>query len=459
MEHRPEAGRVGTAAWSWLRSLSARIAFGFCARPGGPHPGVRRAARVSSILAAGVVAVMPGVAAGQQRPAALPPSAYLEDFDSAWTFIGDTYAYLEEKAVDWRQVRDRLRPRAAAIRDNDEFIGLLEELVEHLYDHHAHLGVNTASSPRLVPSGADLWAVHRSGTALITQVRAGSDGERVGLRSGMEVVSVDGLPVADAVEDRLPGAVDRTDPEARDWALRVLLAGRHDGPVRLEVRDRGRLRSFEYRSGRSSRPDSPLEAGLLDHRIGYVRLHDSLGQAVLVPAWDAALDMLRETDGLILDLRDTPGGGNSTVARGLLGRLVSEIRPYQRHDLPREERLYGIRRIWVEHVAPRGPYAYDKPIAVLVGRWTASMGEGVAIGLDGARRGTVFGSAMAGLRGAVYARSLAHTGIPVRVPAERLHHVDGAPREAFVPRLPRESTSSGGDAVLERALEWMRGGP
>ena len=106
-----------------------------------------------------------------------------------------------------------------------------------------------------------------------------------------------------------------------------------------------------------------------------------------MPAWDAALDRLRETDGLILDLRDTPGGGNTTVARGLLGRLVPEVRPYQRHDLPREERRYGIRRIWVEHVAPRGPYIYDKPVAALVGRWTASMGEGVAIGLDGARRG------------------------------------------------------------------------
>ena len=194
-----------------------------------------------------------------------------------------------------------------------------------------------------------------------------------------------------------------------------------------------------------------------DERIGYVRLHDSLGPAALVPAWDAALDRLRETDGLILDLRDTPGGGNTTVARGLLGRLVPEVRPYQRHDLPREERRYGIRRIWVEHVAPRGPHVYDKPVAALVGRWTASMGEGVAIGLDGVRRGTVFGSAMAGLRGAIYSRTLEHTGIPVRVPAERLFHVDGTPREAFAPRFPIESPSSGGDAVLERALEWLQG--
>ena len=420
------------------------------------RPKVRRAG-VSAVLAACMTAAISCSAPSQQQPAALPPSAYLEDFDSAWTFIRDTYAYFEEKVVDWEQVGNRLRPRVTAVRDIDEFIGLLEELVEQLYDHHAHLGVNTPRSPRLVPSGADLWAVHRSGTALITQVRASSDAERVGLRPGMEVVSIDGRSVGDAVDDRLPGALARKDSAARDWALRTLLAGRRNEPVRLEVRDRRQLGSVEFQPGRSVRAESALTARVMDRRIGYVRLHDSLGQAAMVPGWDAALDMLRGTDGLILDLRDTPSGGNSTVARGLLGRLVSEVLPYQRHDLPGEERRYGVRRIWVEHVAPRGPYTYDKPVAVLVGRWTGSMGEGVAIGLDGTRRGTVFGSAMAGLRGATYSRSLQNTGIPVRVPAERLYHVDGTPREAFVPRFLIESTSSGGDAVLEEAIQWMRG--
>ena len=63
---------------------------------------------------------------------------------------------------------------------------------------------------------------------------------------------------------------------------------------------------------------------------------------------------------------------------------------------------------------------------------------------------------MAGLAGAVYGRTLEHTGIPVRVPAERLYHVDGTPRETFVPRFRIEPTSSAEDTVLEAALQWMR---
>ena len=422
---------------------------------------IARPLGVLSVLAACMTidAAMPAGAPAQPRPGALSPSAYLEDFDSAWTFIRDNYAYLDEKAVDWEQVRTRLRPRVTAIRDNHAFIQLLEELVEHLYDHHAHLGVNTPSSPRLVPSGTDLWAVHRSGTAFITQVRADSEAERAGLRPGMEIVSIDGRPIGDAVDDRLPATLEGDPPAARDWALRALLAGRQNAAVRLEVRTDSRMRRVEFEPRRSVRSEAALTARLLDHRVGYVRIHNSLGQAALVREWDAALDTLREADGLILDLRDTPGGGNSTVARALLGRLVTEVRPYQRHDLPREERRYGVQRIWVEHVAPRGPYTYTGPTAVLVGRWTGSMGEGVAIGLDGMQRATVFGSAMAGLQGATYSRSLGHTRIPLRVPAERLYHVDGTRREAFVPPFPIAAASSGEDAGLETAIQWMQGLP
>ena len=130
---------------------------------------------------------------------------------------------------------------------------------------------------------------------------------------------------------------------------------------------------------------------------------------------------------------------------------MAESRPYQRHEIPAEDRA------WAENAEPRGPFTYDRPIAVLVGRWTGSMGEGVAIGLDGMDRATVFGSTMAGLRGALYSHSLKHTGIQVRVPAERLYHVDGTPREAFVPPILVEATSLAEDAVLEEALHWLQG--
>ena len=189
-------------------------------------------------------------------------------------------------------------------------------------------------------------------------------------------------------------------------------------------------------------------------RIGYVRLNDSLGDDATVQAFDRALDDLRDTRALILDLRNTPSGGNSSVARGILGRFVTREMPYQRHVLPSEERDTGIRRSWLELVSPRGSVAYRRPVAVLVGHWTGSMGEGLAIGFDATRSGTVVGTQMAGLLGATDHIVLPHTGIGMNLPTERLYHVNGTPREAYRPAVLVDVTqpSPHGDPLVAAAL-------
>ena len=57
---------------------------------------------------------------------------------------------------------------------------------------------------------------------------------------------------------------------------------------------------------------------------------------------------------------------------------------------------------------------------------------------------------MAGLLGALGERTLPHTGFVVRVPAERLYHVDGSPREAYVPQVLVEPTPMQADRDVVR---------
>ncbi len=410
---------------------------------------------VACWIVAGVV--FPCAVTAQAASAnSLSAAAYLEDFDAAWTHVRDNYAYFDAKQTDWERVRMLYRPQAAEVGSKREFIDVLEAMMEELYDPHAHLGVNTASSPRLVPGGTDLWAEWRGNRAVITAVRSGSEAERVGLRPGMEIFSIHGQPVQEVVQDRLPTALGAPDSAAKDWALRAALAGRHDAPVRVAVRAGDRRRTFEFHPGLTDPLEALLTAKVLEGNIGYVRIHNALGDTALIAAWDSALAALRDTRGLVLDLRDTPSGGNTTVARAILSRLTSEERPYQRHELPAEERRYGVRRIWVERVAPRGPFTYDKPVAALVGRWTGSMGEGITIGLDAMQRAAVIGTPMAGLRGATYGTTLPHTGFEVRVPAERLYHVRGTPREEFVPTVGVQEGEVGTDPTLEAALKFLK---
>jgi C-terminal processing protease CtpA/Prc len=381
---------------------------------------------------------------------------YAEDFDTAWTYVRDHYAYFHRQKTDWERARVSLEPRARAARNDDEFIGVLELMLQQLYDSHAHLGVNTSSSPRLIPTGADVWAEHRDGRAFVEAVRVGSQAESAGVRAGMEVIEIDGVPVAQVVAQWRPTTLYEPDVRADDWALRAALAGRQNSTVRLVLKSAEGATTAQYIPGSAQAASSPLQVKALANDIGYVRVNNSLGDSNLVAAWDTALAVVRTTRGLILDLRDTPSGGNSAVARGLMGRLVTSLQPYQRHELPEEEREFGVKRIWVEYVAPRGPYAFEKPVVVLVGRWTGSMGEGIAIGLDGMRRATVIGTPMAGLLGANYARSMPHTRIEVRIPAERLSHLNGTPREDFSPERPVPTAARDDDEALAAALARLR---
>lgn len=384
-----------------------------------------------------------------------PPEAYTEDFDSLWEFVRDYYAYFDRKQTDWQRARELYRPRAAQIRTRKEFIGLLEELLEELYDPHAHLGANTASSPRLIPSGIDLWAQWRDGRALITDVRARSEAERVGLRSRMEIRSIGGRPVATVIRERMPATLRAADPAAEDWALLVALAGDRGTPVRVEAASRGEFRAFTFYSAERQHSET-MTASVLPGEIGYVRIHNALGDLALIPAFDSALTALRNTRGLILDLRDAPSGGNTTVARGIMSRLISEEQGYQRHELVAEERRHGVKRIWIERVAPRGPFTYKKPMVVLVARWTGSMGEGIAIGLDGMARATVIGTSMAGLVGATYQHTMRRTGFSATIPAERLYHVSGTPRELFKPEEIPDTGDADGDRWIQAALQRLR---
>jgi carboxyl-terminal processing protease len=370
-------------------------------------------------------------------PAAQTLDEFGEDFNTAWRETTATYAYFDTKATSWADVPKLYANDLQRVTTRDEFVILLERVLDELYDPHAQLTVNLATSPRLVPSGADLWAEWRNGQALITDVRADSDAQSAGIRPNDVVMSIHNTPIADAVDARLGRSYSHSVAAARDWALRAVLAGRRGTSRLLQIRQDNTIRTVELaaRDQYGGQNPEPLGYRQIAPGIGYVRFNDSLGDSSAIQAFDRALGDLRDTRGLILDLRNTPSGGNTVVAKGILGRFVRREQPYQKHVLPSEERDTGIRRSWLELVTPRGDFIYQRPVVVLVGRWTGSVGEGLAIGFDATGTGTVVGTPMAGLVGATFHIVLPRTGIGLNLPAERLYHVDGTAREAFQPKV------------------------
>ncbi|RZJ88591.1 MAG: peptidase S41 [Brevundimonas sp.] len=359
----------------------------------------------------------------------LPPEAFRADARSIEGLINANYAYLDRFPDGAMPMSDVLRAEAEAVHDRASLLLYAEHALTTLADHHAITGSSFRDSWAVTPSYADLWVERQGEVWRITAVREGSPAEAAGVRAGQTLDAVGDVATTEAVRlfwDQLglePGG-DRD-----GYAARVLAAGRRDRARDLTVSGQ-RISLPNLYVARADRP--PVSVREADDRLT-IRFNDSLGDSDTVAAFDAAMARARSGQTVVLDLTDTASGGNTSVARAVMGWFVSEARPYQIHNLPAEERETGVPRQWVEQVLPRPGKRFVGPVVVRVGRWTGSMGEGLAIGMD-ALGALVIGDRMAGLLGAVYDLRLEHSGLVIKIPAERLYAVDGTPREAFEPR-------------------------
>jgi len=363
---------------------------------------------------------------------------YAEDFLEFCNEVKNNYAYFDKKNTDWEKVKTFYLPEAENARNKNELIKVFENALEELYDDHFSLNTNLKSSTRLVPSGLDIWAEWIEGKAVITEIRKDFSADNAGLKIGMEIISINGIPTEQAVKERSGKCISGNDPEAFNYALRMLLAGTYLKPREITVNHNGQIKIFKPDEVKGNLTDNNQYASLLDYRIinnntGYIKVNNSLGETDLIQLFDTALYQLKDTKALIIDLRETPGGGNSIVARGILGRFISNELPYQKHVLPEVDKLFNVKRSWLELVAPRGPFMYDKPLVILVNHWTGSMGEGIAIGFSALGRAKITGTGMAGLNGAISRSQTTNTKIPYSFPTEQIFHINGTPREDFVP--------------------------
>ena len=385
--------------------------------------------------------------------------------DVSWLIdkIAAQYAYLPDRHIDIAKLRKIYVAEAGAACDAHAFLSVLEGLLAELHDHHIEANVNNAASPQLVPTGAEIWAAFHDGRAIIEAVRPGSSLAREGMpgpRAGDEIVSIGGVPTAKAVAAHAPRCLSSADSEANDYTLRVLLAGTHSAPRVFVVRNAQGREGILNLAPYVREPDGPLlTVSRIDSEIACLRIENSLGNTDLIAEFDKALEQTKGVRGLILDLRNTPSGGNTDVAEPILGRFVTGRPGYQRVFRPGPERTLK-QDSYVRWVQARGPFRVASNLVVLCSRWTGSMGEGMTIGLDAMGRAEIVGTRMAGLCGATESFKLPKSGIGVNFPTERLYHLDGRPRENFVPRtLVDLATATGSDPILAQGIAALRGMP
>lgn len=159
-----------------------------------------------------------------------------------------------------------------------------------------------------------------------------------------------------------------------------------------------------------------------------------------------ALNNLKETDGIIWDLRNTVDGGNTSIAYPIAGHFTNKKMVFQKYKNEKEE--------FVDYIKPTKPQ-YNKSLIVLVGRWTGSIGEGLASGFDGTGIGKIVGTEMLKLAGATKSYNFSNFNYGYQYPYTDVLHITDYPREKFVPKYKVVSNDSNEDEFIKEGIRMI----
>jgi C-terminal processing protease CtpA/Prc len=383
-----------------------------------------------------------------------------------WNAVNYYFPYLYLNGGDWNDVLFEFVPRLLNAADAETYHLAILELTTRVRDTHV-----TTASPVLTrllgPHRAPLDVRSLDGELVVwDSAAAGADSAVAGLRAGDLITHIDGEPVAER-RQRLGRYVAAGNAATFERKLISLLLRSDQDSMMFTVRRAGRVlqRSLQLES-----VPPPFFPGMPRHvavhpvaelvrvlpgNIGYVDLG-----GLEIAQVDSALDMIRGTRGVVLDVRNYPRGTLFHFA----AFLNPAARPFVTFTLP-DTTHPGMYREFAPPIlaGPRtaGTDHYRGRVAILVDERTQSHAEFTVMALQTAPENRVVGSQTAGADGNVVDLWLPG-GIRTSFTGVGVYYPDGrqTQRVGIVPDIQVRPTAAGvaagRDEVLERALAWVR---
>ncbi|MGD2034192.1 MAG: S41 family peptidase [Bacteroidales bacterium] len=192
-----------------------------------------------------------------------------------------------------------------------------------------------------------------------------------------------------------------------------------------------------------------LEYGITDDNTGYIRISSFTELHSDPRDFDHALDYLRNTDALILDLRHNSGGEITRIAERFVTSTIRIIY-YDKYGDSEEE-----------IINPRGTFIYTKPVVILINGCSVSGAEFLAAHLQPLPNVTLVGDTTAGLGGSDTEITLSSgkwlsTTRVYSYYYDRLIQWNGVPPDILV-RNTEEEIRRNRDNQLEFALDYLTG--
>jgi C-terminal processing protease CtpA/Prc len=419
------------------------------------------------------------------------PDAARAEFDALWQFYAEKYGAFPAKSVDWDEVRQRYRARLELVSTRFEATWLYAQAVAELQDGHAGLYSHwLCERTRGYGSGwSNIGAclVEAGGRLVVGRV---AHNHPLGLVTGDEIVEIDGRGPAALLRDLAAQprcSVSASTPAMARRALVSSLMFRPltDGAVR--VRRAGgdevdhalapALANISWlRCGERVGVPSPTDHGhgvesrLLDGGILYIHLpmfggYDPSGNFIVGPVISSLREAFQQaptSQGVVLDLRDNPGG-SPQVYLALASWLYAQptrLFSCQSKVGPGPDDFGAPWNMWAQ---PDATLQYAGRLAVLINAATFSAGDFSSAFLKTTGRATTFGHPSGGGfgNGSGHAWSsdlhLGYNDILCRDVDGNL--LEGSPPEVDVPvSWSVADLRDGRDPVVEAAVEWLKSG-
>jgi carboxyl-terminal processing protease len=340
------------------------------------------------------------------QPVPDPPAKVLDAqaravaFDFVWNTINERYHDATLNGVDWAAMATRYRPVAIAAKDDDAFWDLLDRMTGELKDAHTRVDsparVELRKRDETVTLGFSF--VPLDGQLAVTSVHPESDAWWAGVRPGMTIATIAGEPAQRAYERLMADTrYDSTDRSRHLRALRRLSTGAEGSTIDIGFQraDGTRIDARVTRRKLSTRPAASHR--ILPSGFGYLRLTQwTLG---VTGRTLTGLEAVKDTPGLVVDLRGNPGGSVHAV-NAMLDRFFA-VRTDLGHTTTRTGRpvalLFGaVEIVSLKSFVGGNKDAYSKPVVILVDAGSASGSELFAGSMQAAGRAMVVGQPSCG---------------------------------------------------------------
>jgi carboxyl-terminal processing protease len=384
--------------------------------------------------------------------------------DFVWTTVNERYYDPKLNGVNWKAVRAQYEPRILAAKTDDEYWELLDKMTGELKDSHTRI-----HSPKLVQQQKNneshslgVGFAELNGIIVATSIHPQSDAYWAGARAGMTIKTINGEAALPLYQRLVSESRDTSTPWARTrGAVRKINSGDIDTTASMTfIRSDATEIAITMKRRKFAAPVE-MTARTLPSGVGYIRFSGFNG--TLTDGILSEINKMKNTPGLVIDLRNNGGGSGAMVQRLLeqffkdkqsgLSASTRDGKPIKVFFFPvieLEPTLKGV-----------GENAYTKPVVVLTNESSASASEIFSVVMKESGRATLIGqrtcgclTAYMGLADVPGGAQMAYSEVGYKT--KNGTRVEG---EGVAPNIEIKQTQEdillNRDRVLERAVQYL----